>query len=80
MSKGYSIWGSLVLEKRRLRGDMSETYKITQVIDKMDKGKLFSLSHNTRTRRHPFKLSVGRVRRDKRKYFFTQCAVSLWTR
>ena len=43
----------------------------------MDRGKIFSLSHNTRTRGHPLKLSVGRVRTEKRKYLFTQCAVSL---
>ena len=48
-------------------------YKIIQGMDKVDRGKFFSLSHNTRTKGHPLQLSVGRVRRDKRKYFFTQC-------
>ena len=57
--------GLFSLGKRRLTGDMSETYKIMQGIDKMDRGKLFSLSHSTRTRGHPLKLSVGRVRTDK---------------
>ena len=56
---------------------MIEAYKITQGLDKVDRGKLFSLSHNTRTRGHPLKLSVWRVRTDKRKHFLTQC-VSLW--
>ena len=27
---------------------------------------------------HPLQLSAGRVRTDKRKYFFTQQVVSLW--
>ena len=49
-----------------------------QGMNKVDRGKLFSLSCNTRTRGHALKLSVGRVRTDKIKYFFTQCSVSLW--
>ena len=53
-------------------------YKIMQGMDKVDRGKLFSLSRSTRTRGHPLRLSVGRVRTDKRKYFFTQHVVSLW--
>ena len=70
--------GFFSLEKRRLRGDMIETYKIMQGRSKVDRGKLFSLSQNTRTRGHTLKLSAGRVRTDKRKYFFTQRIVSLW--
>ena len=46
-------------------------------MDKVDRGKLFSLSRNTRTRGHPLTLNAGRVRTDKRKYFFTQSVVSL---
>ena len=60
--------GLFSLEKRCLRGNMIEMYKIMQGMDKVDRGKL---SRNTRTREHPLKLSVGRVRRDKRKHFFT---------
>ena len=57
---------------------MIEMDKIMQRMDKVDRKKLFSLSHNTRTRGHPFKLSVGRVRTDKRNNFIIQCVVSLW--
>ena len=57
---------------------MMEMYKIMQGMDKVDKGKLFSLSHNTRTRGHPLHLSVGRVTTDERKYLLTQYVVSLW--
>ena len=70
--------GLFSLEKRRLRGDMIETYKIMHGKDRVEKERLFSLSHNTRTRGHPLKLSVGRVRTDKRKYFFTHRVISLW--
>ena len=65
------------LEKRCLRGDTIESYRIMQGVDKVDRGKLFSLSHNTRTMGHQLKLSVGRVRTDKRKSFLTQHIVSL---
>ena len=57
---------------------MFETYKIMQGMSKVDRGKLFSLSQNTRTRGHTLKLRAGRVRTDKRKYFFTKRVVSLW--
>ena len=54
-------------------------YKIMQGIDKVDRGKLFSLSCNTRTRGHSLQLNVGTTRTDKRKYFFIQRVVSLWS-
>ena len=57
---------------------MIETYRIMQGVDKVDRGKFFSLSHNIRTRGYPLILSVGRVGTDKRKYFFIQCVISLW--
>ena len=76
MRKGYSVWGSL--EKRGLGGDLIETYKIIQGMNKVDRRKLFYLSCNTRTRGHPLQLNVGRVRTDQRKDFFTQQVVSLW--
>ena len=34
-------------------GDLIETYQIMQGMGKVDRGKLFSLSRNTRTRGHP---------------------------
>ena len=52
-------------------------YKMMQGMDKVDRGKLFSLSHNVRTRGHPLQLSVGGVKTDRRKYFLTQHVVSL---
>ena len=58
---------------------MIEMYKIMQGMSKVDRGKLFSLSQNTRTRGHTLKLRAGRVRTDKRKYIcFYQRVVSLW--
>ena len=57
--------GLLSLEKRRLRGDMIEVYKIMHGLEKVEKEVLFSLSHNTRTRGHSMKLVSSRVRTDK---------------
>ena len=66
------------LEKRCEMGDMIERHKIMQGMGKVDRGKFFSLSCNTRIRGHPLNLSVGRVRTDQGKHFFTQYVVSMW--
>ena len=57
---------------------MIETYDIMHQLEKVNRGKLFRPSCNTRTRGNPPEMSVGRVRRDKRKYLFIQRVVSLW--
>ncbi|CAM5124383.1 unnamed protein product, partial [Natator depressus] len=44
------------LEKRSLRGDMIEIYKIMSGVEKVNKEKLFTCSHNIRTRGHQMKL------------------------
>ena len=67
--------GLFCLEKRPLRGNMTKMYKKIQGMDQVERGKLFSLSRNTRTMGHPLQWSVGRVRTDKRKYFLTQHVV-----
>lgn len=64
--------GLLSLQKRHLRGDMIETDKIMQRMDRVDSwGSSFPF-HITRTRGCPLKLNVGKLGTDKRKYFFTQ--------
>ena len=70
--------GLLSLEKRRLRGDVVEVYKIMHGVEKVDRETFFSLTQNSRTRGHPMKLTGGRSRTNKRKYFFTQHIVKLW--
>ena len=70
--------GLFSLEKRRLRGDMIEVYKIMHGLEKVEKDVFFSLSHNTRTRGHSMKLLSSRVRTDRRKYYFTQRVINTW--
>uniref|UniRef100_K7EYK2 Reverse transcriptase domain-containing protein n=2 Tax=Pelodiscus sinensis TaxID=13735 RepID=K7EYK2_PELSI len=70
--------GLFSLEKRRLRGDMIEVYKIMSGVERADKEKLFISSHNRRTRGHQMKLMGSRFKTNKRKFFFTQRVVNLW--
>ncbi|CAM5132666.1 unnamed protein product [Eretmochelys imbricata] len=70
--------GLFILEKRRLRGDMIEVYKIMSGVEKVNKEKLFTCSHNIRTRGYQMKLMSSRFNTNKRKFFFTQHTVNPW--
>uniref|UniRef100_K7GG65 Reverse transcriptase domain-containing protein n=1 Tax=Pelodiscus sinensis TaxID=13735 RepID=K7GG65_PELSI len=70
--------GLFSLEKRRLRGDMIEVYKIMNGVERADKEKLFISSLYRRTRGHQMKLMGSRFKTNKRKFFFTQRVVNLW--
>ena len=64
--------GLFSLEKRGLRGDLLEVYKIMHGVENVDRVTFFSVSQNTRTQWvHPKKLIGGRSRANKRKDFFT---------
>ena len=75
----FNQLGLFSLEKRRLRGDRIEGYKIMHGVENVERETLFSLSENTRTQwGHPMKLMGGRSGRNKTEYFFTQRIVKLW--
>jgi len=65
--------GLTTLEKRRVRGDLIETYKILTEKEYVDSSKFFVLnngSHNLRG--HRFKLYKSRSRLNTRKFFYSQ--------
>jgi len=68
------------LEKRRIRGDLIETYKILKGFENVDHKKFFHLNSDCKTRGHSLKLSKCRSSLDLRKYFFSQRVVDYWNR
>ena len=67
------------LEKRRLRGQLIETFKILNGIDKIDYRNLFTLSGN-QTRTNGWKLELKRFNTSHCGNFFTYKIPSLWNR
>ena len=67
------------LEKRRLRGDLIETYKLVTGKEKIDFTNLLQLDvSGYNTRGHKFKLKKHRSRLDIRKNFFSNRVVQQW--
>ena len=67
------------LEKRRLRGQLIETFKILKGIDNVDYQKLFTLSSN-QTRSNGWKLDLKRFNTTQCGEFFTYKIASYWNR
>ena len=70
--------GLFSLERRRLRGDLIETYKMIRGLDRVDSDSLFPRMEKASTRGHGFKLRGGSYRTDVRGRFFTQRVVRDW--
>ena len=64
--------GLFSLERRRLRGDLIEIYKILRGMDRVDSQKLFSRVEESITRGHRFKVRGARFKGDVRGRFFTE--------
>ena len=65
--------GLFSLERRRLRGDLIEVYKIMRGIDKVNSWKLFPRTEMTITRVHKFRVKGERFSRDMwGKFFYTE--------
>ena len=67
-------------ERRCVRGDMIELFKIFSGIDKLDVSKFFELDDGNRTRGHHLKIKKQGCRLDLRKYFFTNRVVDFWNK
>jgi hypothetical protein len=67
------------LTKRRLRGDMIETFKIFQGLDNIDSEVFFSRNFS-KTRGHSYKLYKGPFKRQLRQNFYSQRIIEPWNR
>ena len=70
--------GLFSLERRRLRGDMIETFKIMKGFTGIKIGDLFTETLESRTRGHTCKLLKKRCRLNLRKYFFSNRVINGW--
>ena len=66
------------LERRRLRGDLIETFKIMKGFSGIEVGDLFTQAPESRTRGHEYKLMKMRCRLNTRKHFFSNRVVDSW--
>ena len=71
--------GLISLEKRRVRGDPIQVFKMFKGFEKIDYSKFFKLSGND-TRGHSYKLEKSRSRSERRKNFFSQRVVNAWNK
>ena len=72
--------GLYSLQRRRLRGDLIEKYKILAGKENIDSSHLFQKANTTELRGHSLKLYKKRSRLDVRKHFFSQRIVDYWNR
>ena len=70
--------GLFSLERRRLRGNLIEVYKIMRGIDGVNSWKLFPRAEMTITRGHRFKVKEDGFSGDVQGKFFTQRVVGAW--
>ena len=72
--------GLFSLERRRLRGDLIEVYKIMRGIDQLDSQYLFPKVGESKARGHRFKVRGERYKSVQRGNCFTQRVVSVWNK
>ena len=66
------------LEKRRIRGDLIQVFRIMKQIDKVDIADLGWKVNNRVSRGHSLKLIKNLSRLEIRKTYFTQRIINLW--
>jgi len=72
--------GLYSLQRKRLRGDLIETYKILTGKEKSNSEKLFQKVTTTTLRGHSLKLYKKNSRLNIRKHFFSQRIVDYWNK
>ena len=70
--------GLFSLERRRLRGDVMEMFKIRRGIDKISADELFNRVDSDRTRGHSLRVNKRRVKTVVSQGTFTQRVVNAW--
>ncbi len=70
--------GLIPLEKRRVRGDLIQVFKMLKGFEKTDFNRFFKISPVCKTRGHSYKLIKQSCNGDLRKNFFTQRVVNSW--
>ena len=71
--------GLFSLERRRIRGDMIEVFKIINGIENVECSLFFHLAtHNRPSRRHDKQIVKQKFRTDTRKFFFSQRVINDW--
>ena len=72
--------GLIPLDKRRVRGDLIEVFKMMKGIDHVDFENFFKISNIKNTRGHCYKLSKQRCKGERRRNFFTQRVINHWNK
>jgi len=75
-----SATGLISMEKRRVRGDLIEAYKILKGKDQVNYKNFFEIQSSSRTRGHNCRIVKQRSHLDIRKYFFSQRVVNAWNK
>src|SRR5882757_7759717 len=70
--------GLISMEKRRVRGDLIEVFKMLSSKDGVDFINFFEIQSYNRTRGHNCRRVKQRTNLDIRKYFFSQRVVNMW--
>ena len=68
------------LERRRIRGDLIETFKILTRKDNVNYETFFTMARTGHLRGNSLKLFKGRARLEVRKHFFSQRVIEAWNK
>ena len=72
--------GLTTLEKRRVRGDQIEVFKILNGYENIDSNIFFEIKESKITRGHNFTLVKKQSRLDVRKFSFSQRTINVWNK
>ena len=77
-SERLSHTGLISMEKRRVRGDLIQVFKMFKSKDRIEINNFFEIQSSNKTRGHNCRIVKHRSHLDIRKYFFSQRVVNTW--